>query len=280
MPGIETVAARVGTAWVGIALIPMLLGSWLLGAAAAPDRSPWRVEVAGRSAHDRRIVMESFGDPAERTDVLVFGCIHGTECAAITVRPPRTVAVNVSMVPNLNPDGYALGTRTNGRGVDLNRNFPTAWRPIGSPGDPEHSGPRPLSEPETRLAADLIRRLEPRVTIWFHQQVGGGFVRAWGPSIPAARRYARLAEIRFVALPWMAGTAPNWQNHRFPGASSFVVELPPGGLGRAEERRHSLAVGGLARWSARARSEPGTSESRRPVLPGRSRPGNDEEESR
>jgi murein peptide amidase A len=166
--------------------------------------------------------------------VLVFGCVHGDECAAIgAVKrsidagcPPGGEGLVV--VPNLNPDGYALGTRLNARGVDLNRNFSVDWRPGGAPGDLEYPGAEPFSEPETRVARRLIRALRPDVTIWFHQQAEP-LVRAWGPSIPAARAYARLAGLPFAALPWMNGTAPNWQNHRFGGSSSFVVELPTSG---------------------------------------------------
>ena len=72
-------------------------------------------------------------------------------------------------------------------------------------------------------------------------------MRAWGPSIPAARRYARLAGVPFRAIAWPDGTAPNWQNRRFPGTASFVVELPPGALSPKEARRHADAVLRLAR---------------------------------
>jgi murein peptide amidase A len=158
----------------------------------------------------------------------------------------------VFYVPNLNPDGYALGTRLNGRGVDLNRNFPSEWEPIGERWDLEYSGPRPFSEPETRLAARLIRRLRPDVTIWFHQEAEP-MVRAWGPSVSVARRFAgylravRYTRIPFERLPWLPGTAPNWQNHRFPGTASFVVELPPGPLPHDDAVHIGAAVARLVR---------------------------------
>jgi protein MpaA len=151
-------------------------------------------------------------------------------------------------VENLNPDGLALGTRLNARGVDLNRNFPSEWRPIGRPGDPQHSGPRPLSEPETRLARRVVLSIRPDITIWFHQPQA--LVRAWGRSIAVGRRYARLARVRFARIRWPAGTAPNWQNHRFPGTSSFVVELPAGRLPGPDAERYARAVRQLARQMA------------------------------
>jgi protein MpaA len=177
--------------------------------------------------------------------VLVFGCIHGDECAGVAAAerslelgcpPPGDGLV---VVPNLNPDGRALGTRLNANGVDLNRNFAVDWRPRGTAWDPEYPGPRPFSEPESRIARRLIRALRPDVTVWFHQQAES-LVRAWGPSAAAARVYARLAGLPFVRMPWMAGTAPNWQNRSFPGTSSFVVELPDPGPVDVDANAHAL----------------------------------------
>ena len=90
------------------------------------------------------------------------------------------------------------------------------------------------------MACRLILRLRPAVTIWFHQPQG--IVRAWGHSVPAAERFARLAGVPFRRLRWPDGTASNWQNHRFRNASSFVVELPPGRLTRAAATRYAWAV--------------------------------------
>ena len=183
------------------------------------------------------------GDTGSDEHALVVGCIHGDECAGTSVTrilARSAPSVDLWVVSNLNPDGFALGRRQNARGVDLNRNFPSEWQAGGRPWDAEYPGPRPLSEPEARAAARLIRSLRPWVTIWFHQPQG--LVRAWGPSMHAARSYARLAGMKFRAIRWPRGTAPNWQNHRFPGASAFVVELPPGPLSPGEANSQARAV--------------------------------------
>jgi protein MpaA len=199
--------------------------------------------LLGRSAQGRGIRAFERGNPLATRHVLVFGCIHGSECAALAVTrrllATQPADVDLWIVPNLNPDGYAAGVRVNARGVDLNRNFPSGWRPIGVRGDLEFSGPRPLSEPETRIAKRLILEVRPTVTIWYHQPLD--LVRAWGKSIPAARRFARQVGLPFRVLPWLAGTAPNWQNRTHRGAS-FVVELPPGRLGSAATARYAAAT--------------------------------------
>ncbi len=213
------------------------------GREARPPATPAaRVALLGRSVEGRPIRLIRLGDPGERPRALVFGCIHGTECEGIDVtrrlrsdRPSRPLWV----VENLNPDGLRRGLRVNGRGVDLNRNFPSEWRPGGRPFDPEYPGLRPLSEPESRLAARLIRRLKPRVTVWFHQPQG--VVRAFGHSVGVARRYARTATVPYATIRWPRGTAPNWQNQRL-GMRSFVVELPAGALPAAAARRHAQAL--------------------------------------
>ena len=206
--------------------------------------------VVGESLRGRPIELLEVGDLSLPGRLLVFGCIHGDECGASALEPLRNGCpdpyLHAYVVPNLDPDGSAAESRLNGRGVDLNRNFPAGWRPLGERGSLEYSGPRPFSEPETRLAARLIRRLQPRVTIWFHQDWGDrAYVRAWGQSVPAARRFAALAGIGFRLLHWPAGTAPNWQNHRFPGTASFVVETPRGRLSQSLRTRLTAALSGL-----------------------------------
>jgi murein peptide amidase A len=198
--------------------------------------------VIGHSVQGRPLRALELGDPTSPQRVLVVGCTHGDECAGLAVvellRRSRP-AFDLWLVPNLNPDGFAARTRQNAHGVDLNRNFPSGWE-AGRRGEPEYPGPRPFSEPESRAVKRLILRLRPDVTIWLHQPQD--LVRAWGPSRTAARSFARAAGLRFRALRWPRGTAANWQNHRFPNAASFVVELPPGPLPQRLARRLAAAV--------------------------------------
>jgi murein peptide amidase A len=212
-------------------------------------------ELAGRSSQGRPIQLYAFGPADAHFRILVVGCIHGNECAgtAITRRLLNTAAapagVRIYVIQNLNPDGSIRGVRQNGRGVDLNRNFPSQWQPIGTRWSPQNAGPHPSSEPETRIAQRIINRLRPNITIWFHQPQA--LVRAWGHSIPAARTYARLAHTPYRSIRWPNGTAPNWQNHHHPDAAAFVVELPAGTLPRTAIDRHAHAILTLRRALAR-----------------------------
>jgi murein peptide amidase A len=209
---------------------------------AAADESH---AVLGYSQQGRAIRVHRFGNFSSPRKILVVGCIHGNECAGIKItrrlaRGAQPAGLDLWIIHLLNPDGQRLGVRQNGRGVDLNRNFGSQWIPIGSRWDPTYSGPRPWSERETRLARGLVRRVRPDVTIWYHQPQA--IVRAWGRSRATARRYARLAGEPYRSLRWPPGSAPNWQNHAFPGAASFVVELPAGAISDARAARHARAV--------------------------------------
>ena len=68
--------------------------------------------------------------------------------------------------------------------------------------------------------------------------------------MPAAKKFARFSNMAFAKIRWPHGTAPNWQNHRFAGTSSFVVELAPGALSKHKANRQAYAVMRLARTLA------------------------------
>jgi murein peptide amidase A len=200
--------------------------------------------LLGRSVQSRAIRLTETGAPGANA-LLVVGCIHGNEPAGIAVardlitdRPPTGALLWV--VPDLNPDGVAAGTRQDARGVDLNRNFPWRWRTIGRLGDLHYSGPHALSEPESRMARRLILQERPPVTIWFHQHED--VVDESGGSIAIERRYAHLAHMPLARLPRYPGSAAGWQNHAPSGTTAFVVELPAGSLSPRGVERFSDAI--------------------------------------
>jgi protein MpaA len=221
-----------------LALLPLVL---LLAASAASSPEARKV-VLGRSLGGRPVVAYELGDPVATRKVLVVGCIHGDECAGIAIidrlrRRGPPAGVDLWLVPDTNPDGRAAGARGNARGVDLNRNFPWRWRSLSGVYD---SGAGPASERETRIAMELILRLRPRVTIWFHQHLN--MVVLTAGNLGLQRRFARLTGQRAGRLPRYPGTATGWSNARLPGTTAFVVELPAGRLGPRALARFARAV--------------------------------------
>jgi hypothetical protein len=226
----------------------------------------------GESVEGTPIKVQRTGAADAPKVVLAVGAIHGNERAGRAViralrrsKPPRDVQVHT--VYTANPDGEAAGTRQNARGVDLNRNWPYRWRGGGAPFDTYFPGPSAASEPETRAMMRLIRRLEPDVTLWYHQALS--LVNLPRPAHPAdagiIRRYGRAVGLPARKLPFYRGTATSWQNHHFPDSTAFVVELDAGSLSRAQARRHAraaLATPNVARLGTTAES----SDVRRPRM--------------
>ncbi len=204
-----------------------------------------QVITIGHSVEHRPIRAVVLGDPTAPRSVLIVGCVHGNERAGIAIAkllstrsvPHRTA---LWIVPVLNPDGAAADTRQNSRGVDLNRNFPYRWRPLGVRGDQQYSGARALSEPEARAARALILRVRPQISIWFHQPLG--LVDLSGGSPAIERRFARLARLPVERLIRYPGSAVGWENARLRGTTAFVVELPRGRLSAPATARYAGAV--------------------------------------
>jgi protein MpaA len=222
-------------------------------AAAGSVQLVWRHRPLGSSVRGRPIVAYKLGNAGASERVLVVGCIHGTECAGIPiawklVRGSLPREFELLVIPNLNPDGFHLHTRQNARGVDLNRNFPYHWVHEGYPGSTFYSGPRPLSEPESRIARRYVLYHRPDITFWFHQHMN--LVWASGGNFGLQRCFARLAGIRFRRLPAISGSANNWINHTLIGQTSTVVELPGGTLSGRQVTRFAHAVRVLGRWDA------------------------------
>jgi murein peptide amidase A len=220
---------------------------------AAPVSQPAALTaptLTGHSVLGRPITARRLGEAGDGPTVLVVGSIHGNERAGIAIvrrleHDAGSGHVRLWVVSDLNPDGARANTRGNAHGVDLNRNFAWRWRPRTAPGTTFYAGPRALSEPESRFARLLITRLRPDITIWFHQSETSVDDSSGSAAIEA--RFARRVALPLRRLIRYPGSATTWQAHRFPRATAFVVELPPGTLGARAARAYARAVLDVAR---------------------------------
>ncbi|HVS31898.1 MAG TPA: murein tripeptide amidase MpaA [Thermoanaerobaculia bacterium] len=137
------------------------------GFGASLDGVPLTVYLPGTQSAEIVVLASIHGDEAETTVVVseALRCLPGGDLRA-------------AVILCANPDGMLRGTRGNGRGVDLNRNFPTSnWSP-----DPVFyktrandardialsPGARAASEPETAALLSLLDRLHPRAVVSLH----------------------------------------------------------------------------------------------------------------
>ena len=248
--GLVVAAAVAAT---GIALAVALgpshgpgIGTIASARADSDDTAPVR-EVIGRSVHGKPIVATRYGDATSDRVALVVGVIHGDEHAGVPiVQSLRRIAPTVEsaqlwLITTVNPDGLRAHTRKNAHGVDLNRNFPFRWRDDVPHSNGYYPGPRPVSEPETKAVMAFVGRIQPDLSIWYHQPWGA--VLACRGRPPIAAEYAKLVGMRTSCRgKGLHGTAITWEMHTFPGSSAFVVEMPPGNIGGGSAARQARAA--------------------------------------
>jgi len=198
---------------------------------------PFNIDLEfGRSVHDRPLLVYRRGAPAG-VSVLVIGVIHGDEQAGLAVVDLlRTMdlspKVDLWLVPTMNPDGQAGGTRQNANGVDLNRNFPIRWSANQLPGNWEYGGPSAASEPEVQAMVRLGNLIKPQIVIWYHQdyfRIAPGVGRVG--EIRA--RYAALVQLPLLPIVGgtYSGTGAIWSRSlQGPNGTSLTVEFGPSPL--------------------------------------------------
>jgi hypothetical protein len=146
------------------------------------DRPPILKEAGGKT------VVTGTGRSAR---ILLIGGIHGDELTSISIvfRWLRWLDESEArrhhwqIVPLANPDGLFARPprRTNGAGVDLNRNFPTPdwsrdalayWQKRTGKDPRRYPGETPMSEPETRWLTDAIQAFKPDIIVSIHAPYG------------------------------------------------------------------------------------------------------------
>lgn len=190
------------------------------------DRSaPCLVLVGGVHGLERigtQVVLAYLGTLAER--------LHWDSLTQDALRRSRVAAI-----PLLNPVGMREGTRSNGNGVDLMRDGPTADNGAGallvggqrlSPLLPWYMGKRGELEVESQALISFVTDvvLPARAAIALDVHSGFGFVdRLWFPYARSARPFPNTAEV-YSLCELLNQTLPHHIYHTEPQSRSYTAE--------------------------------------------------------
>lgn len=160
--------------------------------------------------------------PPRPTRIFVIGGIHGDELTSISIvfrwmewlEETEARQHHWRIVPLSNPDGLMASpraTRTNGNGVDLNRNFPTPdwsadalkyWAKRTNKDPRRFPGHSAMSEPETRWLQAEIDKFKPDVIVSIHAPYG---VLDYDGPVEEPRRFGHLLLNRLGVYPGSLG---------------------------------------------------------------------------
>jgi murein peptide amidase A len=198
------------------------------------DVSGLGLEELGRSSEGRPIWGAVPPAREKEKPLLIVAGVHGDEASsveAVVALVRRLSAGQVAVgplviVPALNPDGLARGAKNNSRDVDLNRNFAARnWRAEHAPG--YFPGARPLSEPETRLLADLVDAHAVRGVVAVHAPFAcvnyDGPAAVWAEAVADACGWPARGDIGYPT----PGSLGSWLGVD-RGMPVLTLELPPG----------------------------------------------------
>lgn len=142
------------------------------------------ISMWARSAGGRNISLYK-SEEKPLHPILLIGGTHGDEPEGVALAEATLLWLRYLseqknslapwiVIPCLNPDGFAKSDRTNGNGVDLNRNYPSRnWASFAT--QPRYNpGPYAASEPEVQALVSLIKSTTPRLIIHCH---------SWQPCI-------------------------------------------------------------------------------------------------
>lgn len=132
-----------------------------------------------------------------KAHILIIGGVHGDEPEGVVaargllevLMNSYDFNLNITLIPEFNPEGVLLKTRGNSNKVDLNRNLPTKdWSPVAAT-ERYYPGPSALSEKENQALVQFLNNHPTQLIISLH---------SWKPMlnvnglIPEAEEIAKL----------------------------------------------------------------------------------------
>jgi murein peptide amidase A len=200
--------------------------------AATPAPLPTVIgqRTIGHSVAGRPIIAYHLGDPHSPLKTVILGEMHGDEHAGVVVtraiRQGRPIkGIDLWVIPTMNPDGDAAHRRQNRHGVDLNRNWPDIWVHLTGQ---YYSGPKALSEPETRAMYAFLGQIKPNLMVSIHQPLHGVDTTDGGARNPAFRHRLShnlsLPEKAFRCWSVCHGSMTGWLT-RYQRGSAITVEF-------------------------------------------------------
>jgi len=221
-----------------------------------PER--WQYDLLSPAGNP--LIYASFFQAKDKPITLYFCAVHANETPAayMCVRlvrdmlfehPEEYKDTNIVVAPFLNPDGLLrkAPTRTNGRGVDLNRNFPTKdwpeqahkmWIEVYKKSKRWYPGDFGGSEIETKFQMDLIEKFKPSKIISVHTPYGffdfdlslgahhENYINIKDETENLAKEMGhRSSNFRVINYRYFPGSLGNYAGNEL-GIPTFTLELP------------------------------------------------------
>jgi len=205
-------------------------------------------EVIGHSTLERPLEVYRFGTGGH--PFMIVAGIHGgyewntvalaKELIELLEKEHERIPADKTLyiLPNLNPDGYALNLgpdgRANANNVDINRNWDSNWQAVWYGSNcwsmrPISAGKKPESEPETRALKNFLQDRKVEAVISYHSAAGSIFAGGYpydSVSIDLANTLASVSPYYFppnYGDCYYSGQFVDWASDQ--GIASVDIEL-------------------------------------------------------